>query len=997
MLELKNIHKSYAAGTNEVRALRGIDLQFRKSEFVSILGPSGCGKTTMLNIIGGLDQYSEGDLIIDGVSTKNYGDREWDSYRNHSVGFVFQSYNLIPHQSVLANVEIALSLSGVGRQERRERAKKALEQVGLGDQLRKKPSEMSGGQMQRVAIARALVNNPDIILADEPTGALDTETSVQVMEILKEISKERLVVMVTHNPELAETYSTRIIRMLDGKITADSKPLTQDEIALFAPKKVEGESKKIRKPSMSLLTSFNLSLQNLFTKKGRTILTSFAGSIGIIGIALIFAVSQGVNAFIDDVQQDTLTSYPLTLQASTVDIGTLMQAFMGTASEKDTHELDGVYSQSVLFDMFNALNNIESTENDLNAFKARVEEELKDPESELSQAMSGVQYTYNFDLMVYTESVDGKIVLSDTEKLLMEAIDRNTDGSMSAMMEMEQQMNASMGMPMMGSSGIKLWNEMLSGKDGSLISPLVQEQYNIVKGSWPNSYDEIVLVVDENYEIDDLTLFALGLKPQSEMDKVFEAVNNGEDIEVNQQKWTFEEIMDMEFRVVLNTQCFVYNDALGLYADRRETEQGLEYLYNNGIPMRVTGIITPNPDATSHMITGSIGYTKALTEYIIEESTDSVAIQAQLDNPNLDIFTGLPFKDKGSMTDEAKEQKFREHISTLSEEEKGKAYIAIKSIPPQEALDAAVANALAMTDRNTMEQTVIQAIMQQVTASTEEIEAYVKAMSDEELQAMFSEMIIMQETAKVAAVAQQQLGAVPSQELAAMLDGEMEGYTQQQCAAYYDAVLEFSDSSYDANLTKLGYVQLDYPATMNLYASTFENKEVIEEFISQYNDDVEELKQIRYTDYIGLALSGLTTIINAIAYVLIAFVAISLIVSSIMIGVITLISVQERTKEIGILRAIGASKRNVSSMFNAETVIIGFASGVLGVLMTYLLCIPVNALVQYYTHIPNLEAFLPIDAALIFVAISVVLTLISGIIPSRSAAKKDPVVALRTE
>ena len=996
MLELKNIHKTYSAGANEVRALQGIDLQFRKNEFVSILGPSGCGKTTMLNIIGGLDQYTKGDLVIDGVSTKDYSDREWDGYRNHSVGFVFQSYNLIPHQNVLANVEIALSLSGVGRKERRERAKKALEQVGLGDQLRKKPSEMSGGQMQRVAIARALVNNPDIILADEPTGALDTQTSVQVMEILKEISKERLVIMVTHNPELAETYSTRIIRMLDGKITDDSMPLNEDEKEVLKPKK-EKTRKKVRKPSMSLLTSFGLSLKNLFTKKGRTILTSFAGSIGIIGIALIYAVSQGVNTYISNVQEDTLASYPLTLQATTVDASTLMQTFMGSAAEKETHELDGVYSKSALSEMFNALNNMDSTENDLNAFKKKVEEELKNPESQLYQAMSGVQYTYDFKMMVYTEGVDGEIVFSDTEKLLVEVIDRNTDGSMSSMMQMRDQMSNSMGMPVMATPGMVMWNEMLSGKDGAMISPLLQEQYNMVTGNWPNSYDEIVLVVDENYEVDDLTLYALGLKPLSEMDTIFNAVSNGETVDTTAQKWSFEEIMGMEFRVVLNTECFQYDENLGLFVDLRETNAGLQYLYENGIPLRVTGIITPNPDSTSHMLTGSIGYTKALTEYIIAESQSSEAIAAQLENPHKDIFTGLPFRDKGTMTDEEKEQKFRNHMEGLEQSEKAKAYVAIKSIPPQDALDAAVANALAMTDRAAMEQIVLQAISQQVTANPAEIEAYVKNMAEEELQSMFSQMIVAQETAKVAQVAQQQFAQVPAEQLAAMLDQELKDYTTAQCAGYYDAVLEFSESSYEANLKTLGYVQLDYPATMNLYASSFENKDVIENFIAEYNKSVEELKQIRYTDYVGLMLSGVTTIINAITYVLIAFVAISLVVSSIMIGVITLISVQERTKEIGILRAIGASKGNVSSMFNAETVIIGFASGIIGIAATYLLCIPINAIVQALTDIPNLRAYLPASVAILLVLVSITLTLISGIIPSRSAAKKDPVVALRTE
>lgn len=998
MLELKNIHKNYSEGNNEVRALRGIDLQFRKSEFVSILGPSGCGKTTMLNIIGGLDQYSDGDLIIDGVSTKDYGDREWDSYRNHSVGFVFQSYNLIPHQSVLANVELALSLSGVGRKERRERAKEALEQVGLGDQLRKKPSEMSGGQMQRVAIARALVNNPDIILADEPTGALDTETSVQVMKILKEVSKDRLVIMVTHNPELAQTYSTRIIRMLDGQITGDTMPLTREERQALQDNRKAGKPKKVKKPSMSLFTSFSLSLKNLFTKKGRTVLTAFAGSIGIIGIALIYAVSQGTSAYIAAVQEDTLASYPLTLEASTVDLSTLMQTFMGTAGEGGKgHELDAVYSQSVLFDMFNALNNMDSTENDLNAFKTQVEKELENPESSLSMALSGIQYTYDLDLLVYTKAVDGNIIRSDTQKLLQDAVTKNFGTGMSAMMNMREQMSSSMGLSMMSGSGMKLWNEMLSGKDGSMISPLLQEQYDLVRGDWPNSYDEIVLVVDENYELDDLTLYALGLKSQEEIDAVFEAVQNGEDINTTQQKWSFEEIMDMQFRVVLNTDCFVYDENLGLFSDLRQTDTGLRYVYDNGIPLRVTGIITPNPDATSHMLSGSIGYTKALTEYVIDQIQASDAIRAQMDNPNTDVLTGLPFRDEGTMTDAEKEQKFRDYIGELGNAEKAQAYVQIMSVPSQEVLDNAVENALAESTRESIQQTLMQAMSQQMSVDSTEVERYVEAMSDEELEELYTEMVIMQVRTQTAAQVQQQLGALPEEQLAAMLDGAMEGYTTEQCAAYYEEVLTFSESTYDENLTELGYVQLEYPATMNLYASSFENKDLVEDFIASYNNSVEELKQIHYTDYVGLMLSGVTSIIDAITYVLIAFVAISLVVSSIMIGVITLISVQERTKEIGILRAIGASKRNVSSMFNAETVIIGFTSGLIGVGMTWLLCIPINAVVQSLTGISNLKAYLPVEFAAVLVAISVILTLISGIIPSRSAAKKDPVVALRTE
>ena len=558
-------------------------------------------------------------------------------------------------------------------------------------------------------------------------------------------------------------------------------------------------------------------------------------------------------------------------------------------------------------------------------------------------------------------------------------------------------MNASMGMATMSAPGMSLWNEMLSAKDGSPINPLLYEQYDLVTGSWPNNYDEIVIVVDQNYEIDDMTLFALGLKPQSEMDAMFEAVKNGTDIEIKQQKWSFQEIMDMEFRAVLNSQCFVYDEGLGLFADLRETDAGLRYLYDNGIKLRVSGIITPNESTSSHMLTGTIGYTKDLTEYVITQSRQSDAVASQLENPDTDIFTGLPFRDEGTMTDEEKAEKFQNYVATLGPEEKAKAYIAIQSIPSQEALDTAVANALVASDRQTMEQMVMQAITQQMAGDPTQIQEYVEKMDDEELQEIFGQLIVAQETAKTAAIAQQQFAAVPAEQVAAMLDAEMENYTLEQRAAYHDVVLEFSESTYDKNLSTLGYVDLEYPATMNLYASSFENKDVIEAFIADYNAQVEELKQIRYVDMLGIILSGITTILNVITYVLIGFVTISLIVSSIMIGVITLISVQERTKEIGILRAIGASKGNVSSMFNAETVIIGLISGILGVVASYILCIPINILVRWLTDLNNLRAQLPISVALILVGVSVILTLIAGIIPSRSAAKKDPVVALRTE
>lgn len=1002
MLELKNIKKEYAAGDGSVEALKGIDLHFRESEFVSILGPSGCGKTTMLNIIGGLDQYTEGDLVINGKSTKNFKDRDWDSYRNYSVGFVFQSYNLIPHQTVLQNVELALSLSGVSKADRRKRAKKALEDVGLGDQLNKRPSEMSGGQMQRVAIARALVNNPDIILADEPTGALDTQTSVQVMDILKEVAKSRLVIMVTHNPELAEKYSTRIIRMLDGVITDDSAPISKAEYEEEVKKeqaKAEKE-KNSKKPSMSLATSFGLSLKNLFTKKGRTILTSFAGSIGIIGIALIFAVSQGMTTYIDTLQEDTLSSYPLTLESQHIDMSSLLVTFMSQAQSESDHEEDAVYPKGMIYEMINALNSMETTENDLKSFKEYIEAERAVENSPLAAAISGVQYTYDVDLLVYTESVDGTIIQSDTQALLQELLVEYFGMDLSSMMDMGSMAGSAGSMQSMSpmASGAVLWQEMLSGDNGRLISPLLEKQYDVIYGSWPTEYDEIVLVVDENNEIDDMALYALGLKTKEEIDKLADAAMNGTEVEAAEQKWTFEEICDMEFRTILSSDCYVLDENTGLYMDLRDTQTGLKYLYDNGTVLKVSGIIRPNEDAVSAMLTGTIGYTGELTKYIIENAKDSEAVEAQLSDASVDIFTGLPFPENtGNLTEEEKVKEFKNYIEALDEDGRAAAYVKIKSIPSKEELDAIVDQTMGSMTREDMENTMLQAMTQQMGMAEAEIRDYITAMPDQDITQLFTEMVVEQTKAQYAAQVSAQLSAMSPMQLAGALDMEMETYTREQMATYHDEVLEFSESSYENNLRKLGYVDIEDPATINLYASSFENKDVIEEAIAAYNESVAELEKIAYTDYVGLMMSSITTIINAITYVLIAFVAISLIVSSIMIGVITLISVQERTKEIGILRAIGASKRNVSSMFNAETVIIGFTSGTLGILITYLLCIPINMIMHSVTGISNLNAVLPVSVALILIGISVILTLFAGIIPSRSAAKKDPVVALRTE
>ena len=1010
MLQLINITKDYPAGDGTVHALKGINLKFRESEFVSILGPSGCGKTSMLNIIGGLDQYTDGDLIINGKSTKDFKDSDWDAYRNHSIGFVFQSYNLIPHQTVLQNVELALTLSGVSKSERKHRAKEALEKVGLGNQINKKPSEMSGGQMQRVAIARALVNNPDIILADEPTGALDTETSVQVMDILKEISKDRLIIMVTHNPDLAAKYSTRIINVLDGEITGDTMPLTEEEIT--ACKKTEEEKqaedskrkkrRREKKPSMSLTTAFSLSLKNLFTKKGRTALTSFAGSIGIIGIALIFSVSNGLSGYIDKMQEDTLSSYPLTIEETNVDMTTLMKSFMGVQDDSEVqHENDAVYTKQVLYNMINALNNMETKENDLKAFKEYIENERADEngKSGLYGAVNGVQYTYDFDLLLYTKNVDGTIIHSDTQELLNKMVIENLGVDLNAM----SNAGAQLGIPdsmmsSMGGGSIKLWQEMLPGDNGKLVNDILEKQYNLVYGSWPTEYNEVVLVLDENNELDDLTLYALGLKSQEDMDKMTDAALKKTELERDTGSWSYEDICNMEFRAILNSDCYTYDEKKDVYTDLRDTDAGLRYLYDNGTPIKVSGIIKPDEEAVAGMLSGSIAYTSKLTEYVIDKAKDSPAVKAQQDKPEIDIFTGLPFKENtGNLSESEKAKEFDKYISDLSESEKAAAYIDIMSIPSSDFLDQSVSQTMGNMTREDMDNTMIQVLIAQMGMSEGDVKSYISSMTDEEMSDLFSQMIKEQVKSQYAEQTRQQMSSVNPMQLAMALDAAMQEYPQSQKAQYYDEVLEFSESTYDKNMSELGCVDIDKPSSINLYAATFESKDVIEDAIACYNKDVDELKQIKYTDYVGLMMSSITSIINAVTYVLIAFVAISLIVSSIMIGVITLISVQERTKEIGILRAIGASKHNVSSMFNAETVIIGFASGLLGVIVTVLLCIPINKVIQHLTGIAGLKAYLPVSVAVVLVCISIILTLIAGIIPSRSAAKKDPVVALRSE
>lgn len=997
MLELKQITKDYTVGEETVKALKGIDLQFRNNEFVSILGPSGCGKTTMLNIIGGLDQYSTGDLVINGKSTKNFKDRDWDTYRNHSIGFVFQSYNLIPHQTILQNVELALTLSGVSKKARRTRAQEALEKVGLGNQLYKKPNEMSGGQMQRVAIARAIVNDPDIILADEPTGALDTETSIQVMDILKEIASDRLVIMVTHNPELAAKYSTRIVKMLDGKILDDSMPLTKEEYEKETEisKNNQKDAGK-KKPSMSMWTSFGLSLKNLFTKKGRTTLTAFAGSIGIIGIALIFAVSKGMTMYIDKVQEQTLSSYPLSIEETVVDVSTLLNTFMGKAQSTEVHENDAIYPKALFYDMLNAMNSMETEENDLKSFKEYIEKERADEESVLHTAISGVQYSYSTDFLIYTKNVDGNIIRSDTQELMQDLLMEYMGTDMSSMMTMQEQ--SPFGTSSMMQSQYLLWKELIPGDNGKLINPVIEEQYDLIYGNWPTRYDEVVLFVDENNELDDLTLYALGLKSKDDIDAIFQSMKDQTEVDYPEEKWSYEDICNMDFRTILSSDCYTYDEMSGTYTDLRNTDAGLKYLYDNALTLHVVGIVKPDENALGASSNGSIGYTSKLTEYVIEHAKDSDALKAQQDSKDIDVLTGLPFKDTdGKVEDTVKADKFKEYIATLDEAGKAQAYMQIKSIATDDMVAQSVSDTMGNMTKDDMITAMTQAMQEQMAVDAQTIQDYISAMDEEELRNLFAQSVEQQVRAQYAAsVMEQFAGATPVQ-LATMLDGELEQYTTEQCADYYEEVLTFSDSTYEDNLKTLGYVDIESPSAINLYATTFEDKDVIEDAIAAYNETVDDLQEIHYTDYVGLMMSSVTTIINAITYVLIAFVAVSLIVSSIMVGVITLISVQERTKEIGILRAIGASKKNVSNMFTAETVIIGFISGAMGVLITYILCIPINAILHHLTGINDLSAYLPPVVAAILILISMLLTLIAGIIPSRSAAKKDPVVALRSE
>ncbi len=985
MLKLKGITKDYAVGDDTVHALKGIDLEFRKSEFVAVLGHSGCGKTTLLNIIGGLDQYTSGDLIINGRSTKEYSDRDWDSYRNHSIGFVFQSYNLIPHQTVLANVELALTLSGVSKTERRERAIKALQQVGLGDQLGKKPNQMSGGQMQRVAIARALVNDPDILLADEPTGALDSETSVQIMEILKEISKDKLIIMVTHNPELADSYASRIIRLKDGLITGDTMPYSAQDDGVSEPP-VQ------RKTAMSYITALSLSLNNLMTKKGRTILTAFAGSIGIIGIALILSISTGVNNYIDRVQEDTLSSYPISIQAESVDMSSLMTTLMGINADDaaNKHDKDAVYGNTIMYEMMNAMTSTEVQENNVTKLKTFLDEQMS-TDSKLSQNAANIQYTYNLPMNLYTKDSDGKIVKSDVMSL-MSKMRAGVIGE-----DAEQSVNQSMN-DMFSSSGMSstqsqfvVWQEMLPGDGDELISPVLQGQYDVLYGSWPQSYDEVVLIVDENNEVSDMVLYALGLKSSNEMLSAMTGYMSGEQADTEElESWSYADVCKKTFSLILPADFWQKDPQTGEYKDISSDELGLKTLYSNGIQLKIVGVVRQSAEAVSGMMSGAIGYTNALTKYVVEQTAQKELVKQQLEDPQHDIFTGLPFKasDKALSTDEIKKA-VEDYCAGIDQAKKAELYIAYMSLAPDSYVNSMIEEKLGGVSREDIEK--------QVVESYPEYAEMLSAMDDETLMSYMREMLTEQVKKAYAEEVKKQMSQLSTASLAEAFDScylTDEGYELIYSELMPDT---FSSSSYEKNLRTLGYVDLNSPSGVNIYVSTFAAKDAVAEVIDEYNSTVDAEDQISYTDYVALIMSSVTTIINVISYVLIAFVAISLVVSSIMIGIITYISVLERTKEIGILRAIGASKKDISSVFNAETVIVGFAAGLIGILATILLCLPINAVVHSLTGIYSINAVLPPAAAVTLVIISMLLTVVAGLIPSRVAANKDPVVALRTE
>ena len=979
MLSLRNITKDYISGDTTVSALKGINVDFRKSEFVSILGPSGCGKTTLLNIIGGLDQYTNGDLVINGRSTKEYKDSDWDAYRNRSVGFVFQNYNLIPHQSVLSNVELALTLSGVSKSERRRRATEALKKVGLGDQIRKRPNQMSGGQMQRVAIARALVNDPDILLADEPTGALDTETSVQVLDILKEVANDRLVIMVTHNPELAERYSTRIVRLLDGRITDDSSPYEggdEQPVESIEPK---------RKTSMSFGTALNLSLNNLLTKKTRTILTAFAGSIGIIGIALILSLSNGIQNYINKVQEDTLSAYPLEITAENMDLGGLLSSIVSARDKVEEHEDGSVYSSTVMSDMLDSMVSMTRQKNNLSAFR----EYLQSGETEIASLVSDIHYGYGTTLNIYSpDTVNGVKRINPTSIFdgLYDSF-TTTDDMMTSAVNMSYSMYS-----------MDIWTEMLDNRE------LLESQYDVVAGGWPQNYDEVVLIIEENNEINDVYLYALGLKDSAEIKDMLSKLMKGETISAETESWTYDELLSLEYKLILPTDYYKYNETEGIWEDMTDNDTYMTYVIDNAPTIKVVGIIRPNEEAVTTAMRGAVGYTKELGEYVASAIDSTEIVKQQKEHPDTDVFNALKFDD-GSLDDISDEEKadmIKGYLVSLSEVEKAALYTQIAVQIPEDQLDAKAEAALSAMDRAAMESTLAPVMAEQMGMDDKSVADYLAGMEESELKNYVLQLLRQSIAAQYAAETQAGLSSMTNGEIAVLADAWIAGMDVPTLTGMYDRYMPktMSDANYDGNIKKLGVIDPESPSSIGIYASSFDNKDKIIDIVNEYNrkmtEEGHEENIISYTDYVGIIMSSVSRIINIISYVLIAFVSISLIVSSIMIGIITYISVLERTKEIGILRSIGASKRDVSSVFNAETMIVGFTSGLFGIIVTVLLCIPASAIVRSLAGISNI-AKLPAGAAVVLVAISMLLTFISGLIPARLAAKKDPVEALRTE
>jgi len=940
MLQIKKVKKQYVTGSLKQTALNDVSLNLRDNEFVAILGPSGSGKTTLLNVIGGLDRYDSGDLVINGVSTKKYKDRDWDSYRNHTIGFVFQSYNLIEHQSILSNVEIALTISGVKRSERRKRARQALEKVGLGDHIHKRPNQLSGGQMQRVAIARALVNDPDILLADEPTGALDTETSLQVMELLKEVAEDRLVVMVTHNPELAEKYATRIVNICDGKIVGDTDPYDVDEKDVEPPK-----HKNMGKASMSLFTSLSLSFNNLLTKKARTILTSFAGSIGIIGIALILSLSTGVNIYINDIQKSTMSSYPISIEATTMDVAGIME----TVSKDEkvvNHEMDAVYPDSSSMEIESSINTSFKT-NNLTDFKAY----LEDKNSEIHQYIgeNGIVYSYTPKFKVFAYDPDGKLV--------------NTDGSGFKKTRSEEMTSKfTEGMSQSGMNfGMEqsYFTEFIPDRDGNGIGKLVYDNATLVYGNWPSKYNEVVIVLDQNNEIPTDVLYKLGFFPSSEYNELVDKINNGEKIDGSMFKpISYKDVLNKSFYLIPQCDFFV-KDQSGLYVDKTEDMFIANSLISNAIELKVCGVIKPSEDADILVSTGSVAYTRQLTDAIMKRTDESEVVNAQKNSPDISVLTGMKF----AVTDQEKIDDTKAFLNNMGITQKAEMYDNMLSAMSEHDSDTSQPNTVSTPDE-------AQPANPQIPDGTYPL----TEMPDMSQQAELSET-----------------------QKAEMFQQFIENADDKTILGFYDGLISAKLGSYDTNMLSFGIIDKNSPSMISLYCDSFEAKDGIAASIENYNNGVKEKDKITYTDYIGLLLSSVTTIINIISYVLIAFVSVSLVVSSIMIGIITYISVLERTKEIGILRAMGASKRNISQVFLSESFIIGLCAGLIGILVTLLFLIPINAIIHAVAGTAVVSAALPVQGAVILVLLSVLLTTFAGLFPSKKAARKDPVTALRTE